>query len=104
MVYNFNLFFLLGASLLDVFLDQELKGRFLIKGKCLNKLEDYFSDQTTTAEEESVTEEEDARDDEEMDQPENNKVYTGCVQYNICCFCWSYHFYLYFSGFRSQKY
>ncbi|XP_053507675.1 1-phosphatidylinositol 4,5-bisphosphate phosphodiesterase delta-1b isoform X2 [Ictalurus furcatus] len=53
---------------------EELKGRFLIKGKCLNKLEDYFSDQRATEDEEgSVTEEEDSRDDEEEDHPENDK-------------------------------
>ncbi|MCI4390536.1 hypothetical protein PGIGA_G00123720 [Pangasianodon gigas] len=52
---------------------EELKGQFLIKGKCLNKLEDYFSDQAATKEDESVTEEEDARDDDEEDHSENNK-------------------------------
>lgn len=53
---------------------QELKGRFLIKGKSLKKLEDYFSDQVATAEEECVTEEEDSRDDEELGHSENKKV------------------------------
>ncbi|KAK2868683.1 hypothetical protein Q7C36_000554 [Tachysurus vachellii] len=52
---------------------EELKGRFLIKGKSLKKLEDYFSDQVATAEEECVTEEEDSRDDEELDHSENKK-------------------------------
>ncbi|KAI5093107.1 phospholipase C, delta 1b isoform X1 [Silurus meridionalis] len=56
---------------------EELKGRFLIKGKCLNKLEDYYTDQAATAEEDSVTEEEDAGDDdEEVDHAENKKSKT----------------------------
>ncbi|KAG7319482.1 hypothetical protein KOW79_016625 [Hemibagrus wyckioides] len=49
---------------------EELKGRFLVKGKRLNKLEDYFSDQSATAEEQSVTEDE---DDEAVEHSENNK-------------------------------
>lgn len=54
----------------ELFVDQELKGRFVIKGKCLNKLEDYLSDEATT-EEESVTEEDDSRDEEEVEHSEN---------------------------------
>lgn len=53
---------------------QELKGRFLVKGKRLNKLEDYFSDQSATAEEQSVTEDDDDDDDEAVEHSENNKV------------------------------
>ncbi|XP_060761630.1 1-phosphatidylinositol 4,5-bisphosphate phosphodiesterase delta-1b isoform X2 [Neoarius graeffei] len=54
---------------------EELKGRFVIKGKCLNKLEDYLSDEATT-EEESVTEEDDSRDEEEVEHSENKKSKT----------------------------
>ncbi|KAK3534767.1 hypothetical protein QTP86_024104, partial [Hemibagrus guttatus] len=50
---------------------EEVKGRFLIKGKRLNKLEDYFSDQS--AAEESVTEDDDDDDDEAVEHSENNK-------------------------------
>ncbi|KAL7842838.1 hypothetical protein SRHO_G00245270 [Serrasalmus rhombeus] len=44
---------------------EDLKCRFLIKGKRLNKLEASLSDQASAEEEESVTEEEDCRNDEE---------------------------------------
>ncbi|XP_036412446.1 1-phosphatidylinositol 4,5-bisphosphate phosphodiesterase delta-1b isoform X2 [Colossoma macropomum] len=52
---------------------EELKGRFLIKGKRLNKLEASFSDQAAAEEEETVTEEEDCRDDEEESERNSSK-------------------------------
>ncbi|KAI4874670.1 hypothetical protein NFI96_010438 [Prochilodus magdalenae] len=52
---------------------QELKGRFLIKGKRQNKLEASFSDHAAAEEEEIVTEEEDCRDDEEESEKKSEK-------------------------------
>ncbi|XP_062843280.1 1-phosphatidylinositol 4,5-bisphosphate phosphodiesterase delta-1b isoform X2 [Trichomycterus rosablanca] len=52
---------------------QELKGKILIKGKCLKNLEDFYSDQAAREEEESLTEEEDSRDDDEEGSAQNNK-------------------------------
>lgn len=45
---------------------QELKGRFIVKGKRLGKLEDTFSDEANVADDGSVTEEEDDEGDEEQ--------------------------------------
>lgn len=57
-----------------MFLSQELKGRFLVKGKRLNKLETVFSDHSAAEEEETVTEEEDCRDDEEDSEKVSSEV------------------------------
>lgn len=46
---------------------QELKGKFLIKGKRLNKLEAIFS-QAAAADDTDVTEEEESGDDDEDEQ------------------------------------
>lgn len=46
---------------------QELKGKFLIKGKRLNKLETTFS-QAAAAEDTDVTEEEESGDEDEDEQ------------------------------------
>ncbi|XP_072524966.1 1-phosphatidylinositol 4,5-bisphosphate phosphodiesterase delta-1b isoform X2 [Salminus brasiliensis] len=52
---------------------EELKGRFLIKGKRMNKLEALFSDHAAGEEEETVTEEEDCRNDEEEGEKDTSK-------------------------------
>ncbi|XP_022534882.2 1-phosphatidylinositol 4,5-bisphosphate phosphodiesterase delta-1b isoform X1 [Astyanax mexicanus] len=53
---------------------EDLKGRILIKGKRLNKLEASFYDQSAEEEEESVTEEEDCCDEEEeREKPQEPK-------------------------------
>lgn len=49
---------------------QELKGKFLIKGKRLNKLEDIFSDEEAAADGADVTEEEESNDEDEDEQKE----------------------------------
>ncbi|KAK1790154.1 hypothetical protein P4O66_014071 [Electrophorus voltai] len=50
---------------------KELKGRFLVKGKRLNRLEALFLDEDTE-EEEVVTEEEDSRDDDDEEDAQRN--------------------------------
>ncbi|XP_076848826.1 1-phosphatidylinositol 4,5-bisphosphate phosphodiesterase delta-1b isoform X2 [Brachyhypopomus gauderio] len=50
---------------------EELKGRFLVKGKRLNRLEALFLDEETE-EEEVVTEEEDSRDDDEEEDTQRS--------------------------------
>uniref|UniRef100_A0A4W4HAF9 Phosphoinositide phospholipase C n=2 Tax=Electrophorus electricus TaxID=8005 RepID=A0A4W4HAF9_ELEEL len=50
---------------------EELKGRFLVKGKRLNRLEALFLDEDTE-EEEVVTEEEDSRDDDDEEDAQRN--------------------------------
>lgn len=63
-----------GSDLMAVWcILQELKGRFIVKGKRLDKLEEMFSEESKTAEEDSVTEEEDDEGDEE-DQEKKSSV------------------------------
>lgn len=50
---------------------QELKGKFLIKGKRLNKLEDTFAE--AAADDNDVTEEEESND-EDAQKEKNTKV------------------------------
>lgn len=52
---------------------QELKGKFLIKGKRLNKLEACFAPETAAADDEDVTEEEESNDDNEDEHKEEDK-------------------------------
>ena len=52
---------------------QELKGKFLIKGKRLNKLDAVFTD-NSTVEEDTVSEEDEAADCKENDQKAKSKV------------------------------
>ncbi|XP_041849265.1 1-phosphatidylinositol 4,5-bisphosphate phosphodiesterase delta-1-like isoform X2 [Melanotaenia boesemani] len=52
---------------------EELKGKFVIKGKRLNKLEASFAEEAKAAEENDVTEEEESQDEDEEDEQKNNK-------------------------------
>lgn len=56
---------------------QELAGKFLIKGKRLNKLESIFAPDVTAAEDTDVTEEEESNDEDEDEQ--KTKVGGGVV-------------------------
>lgn len=47
---------------------QELKGRFLIKGKRLNKLEASFAQEAAADEDTDVTEEDESSDDDENEE------------------------------------
>lgn len=51
---------------------QDLKGKFLIKGKRLNKLEASFAAEAAAADDTDVTEEEESNDEDE--QKEEEKV------------------------------
>lgn len=57
-------------------LPQELKGRFLIKGKRLNKLEASFADVTEEADNSDVTEEEESSNEAD-DEPEKKSNVRG---------------------------
>lgn len=52
---------------------QQLKGKFLIKGKRLNKLDAVFSN-NSTIEEDTVSEEDEAADCKENEQKSKSKV------------------------------
>lgn len=53
---------------------QELKGKFLIKGKRLNKLEASFADVTEEADNTDVTEEEESSNEADDQPTEKSKV------------------------------
>ncbi|XP_072219670.1 1-phosphatidylinositol 4,5-bisphosphate phosphodiesterase delta-1-like isoform X2 [Leuresthes tenuis] len=52
---------------------EELKGKFVIKGKRLNKLEAIFADEAAAAEDTDVTEEEESNDDDDEDEQKEKK-------------------------------
>lgn len=62
---------------------QDLKGKFLIKGKRLNKLDAAFNN-NNTLEEDTVSEEDEAADCKENGQKAKSKV---CKVLNNVCMC-----------------
>ncbi|MEQ2202536.1 hypothetical protein XENOCAPTIV_005653, partial [Xenoophorus captivus] len=79
----------------------ELKGKFLIKGKRLNKLDAMFSN-NNTVEEEMVSEEDEAQDCKEKDQkakPKKAKIKLAKELSDIVIYCKSVHF----SGFEHSR-
>ncbi|MED6247320.1 hypothetical protein ATANTOWER_025372 [Ataeniobius toweri] len=80
---------------------EELKGKFLIKGKRLNKLDAMFSN-NNTVEEEMVSEEDEAEDCKEKDQkakPKKAKIKLAKELSDIVIYCKSVHF----SGFEHSR-
>ncbi|KAL2097384.1 hypothetical protein ACEWY4_006591 [Coilia grayii] len=79
---------------------EELKGRFVIKGKRLNKLEDSFTTDASTTED-IVSEEEESGDDakEEDQKPKKNKLKLAKELSDIVIYCQSVHFH----GFEDAK-
>lgn len=70
---------------------EELKGRFIVKGKRLGKLEDMFAEESKTAEEESVTEEEDDEGDEDKEK-KSSLLKLAKELSDIVIYCKSVHF------------
>ncbi|XP_043115233.1 1-phosphatidylinositol 4,5-bisphosphate phosphodiesterase delta-1b isoform X1 [Puntigrus tetrazona] len=77
---------------------EELKGRFIIKGKRLDKLEDVFSE-SKTADEDSVTEEEDDEKDEEDQEKKSSSLKLAKELSDIVIYCKSVHF----QGFEDSR-
>ncbi|KAM6900644.1 1-phosphatidylinositol 4,5-bisphosphate phosphodiesterase delta-1a [Xenentodon cancila] len=80
---------------------EELKGKFLIKGKRLNKLDAIFTN-NNTVEEETVSEEDEAADCKENNQkakPKKSKIKLAKELSDIVIYCKSVHF----SGFEHAK-
>ncbi|XP_034087867.1 1-phosphatidylinositol 4,5-bisphosphate phosphodiesterase delta-1-like isoform X1 [Gymnodraco acuticeps] len=80
---------------------EELKGKFLIKGKRLNKLEATFAPDNTEDDEEDVTEEEES-DDEDQDQEkkkEKKKLKLAKALSDMVVYCKSVHFH----GFEDAR-
>uniref|UniRef100_A0A8C1RZT6 Phosphoinositide phospholipase C n=1 Tax=Cyprinus carpio TaxID=7962 RepID=A0A8C1RZT6_CYPCA len=81
---------------------EELKGRFIVKGKRLDKLEEMFSEESKTAEEDSVTEEEDDEGDEEDQEKKSSKTKSLKLAKelsDIVIYCKSVHF----RGFEDSR-
>ncbi|KAL1280253.1 hypothetical protein QQF64_014853 [Cirrhinus molitorella] len=80
---------------------EELKGRFIVKGKRLDKLEDIFSEESKTAEEESVTEEEDDEGDEDQEKKSSKSKSLKLAKElsDIVIYCKSVHFH----GFEDSR-
>ncbi|KAK7945111.1 hypothetical protein WMY93_000839 [Mugilogobius chulae] len=79
---------------------EELKGKFLIKGKRMNKLESLFT-QEADAEDTDVTEEEESGDEEEVDGKKKNKKKLKLAKElsDMVIYCKSVHF----NGFEDAR-
>ncbi|XP_069020557.1 1-phosphatidylinositol 4,5-bisphosphate phosphodiesterase delta-1-like isoform X2 [Embiotoca jacksoni] len=73
---------------------EELKGKFLIKGKRLNKLEAVFAQEAAEAEDTDVTEEEESNDEDEDEQKEKSKKKLKLAKElsDMVIYCKSVHF------------
>uniref|UniRef100_A0AAY4A9W4 Phosphoinositide phospholipase C n=1 Tax=Denticeps clupeoides TaxID=299321 RepID=A0AAY4A9W4_9TELE len=76
---------------------EELKGRFLIKGKRLNKLEDCFTPDASAIEDDDVTEEEESGGEESQEErkeekPKDKKLKLAKELSDIVIYCKSVHF------------
>ncbi|XP_028282564.1 1-phosphatidylinositol 4,5-bisphosphate phosphodiesterase delta-1-like isoform X2 [Parambassis ranga] len=81
---------------------EELKGKFLIKGKRLNKLEDSFTPEAAEADDDiDVTEEEDSNDDEEEQKEKKSKKKLKLAKElsDMVIYCKSVHF----NGFEDAR-
>uniref|UniRef100_UPI003AABB517 1-phosphatidylinositol 4,5-bisphosphate phosphodiesterase delta-1-like isoform X4 n=1 Tax=Centroberyx gerrardi TaxID=166262 RepID=UPI003AABB517 len=81
---------------------EELKGRFLIKGKRLNKLEASFAAEASAGDENDVTEEEDSNDEddeEEQEEEEKTKLKLAKELSDMVVYCKSVHF----NGFEDAQ-
>lgn len=73
---------------------EELKGKFLIKGKRLNKLEACFASEAAADEDTDVTEEEESNDEDESEQKEKKKKKLKLAKElsDMVIYCKSVHF------------
>ncbi|XP_074545481.1 1-phosphatidylinositol 4,5-bisphosphate phosphodiesterase delta-1-like isoform X2 [Halichoeres trimaculatus] len=80
---------------------EELRGKFLIKGKRLNKLEATFAPEEAAAEDTDVTEEEESNDEEKEEEQSKTKKKLKLAKSlsNMVIYCKSVHFH----GFEDAK-
>lgn len=78
---------------------EELKGRFIVKGKRLDKLENTFSEESKTADEESVSEEEDDEGDEENNEKKSGSLKLAKELSDMVIYCKSVPFH----GFEDSQ-
>uniref|UniRef100_A0A4W6CJ82 Phosphoinositide phospholipase C n=1 Tax=Lates calcarifer TaxID=8187 RepID=A0A4W6CJ82_LATCA len=77
---------------------EELKGKFLIKGKRLNKLEATFATKAAAADDTDVTEEEESNDEEEKEE-KKKKLKLAKELSDMVIYCKSVHFH----GFEDAR-
>ncbi|XP_037538005.1 1-phosphatidylinositol 4,5-bisphosphate phosphodiesterase delta-1 isoform X2 [Nematolebias whitei] len=84
---------------------EELKGKFLIKGKRLNKLEVSFAGDTAAAENTDVTEEEESNDEDEQKEKKNQKKLKLAKELsNMVIYCRSVHFHSFEDARKNQSF
>ncbi|KAK5616735.1 hypothetical protein CRENBAI_024211 [Crenichthys baileyi] len=84
---------------------EELKGKFLIKGKRLNKLEDSFTDAAAEAENTDVTEEEDSNNEDEQEEKKSKKNLKLAKELsNMVIYCKSVHFHGFEDARKNQSF
>ncbi|XP_010740451.1 1-phosphatidylinositol 4,5-bisphosphate phosphodiesterase delta-1 isoform X1 [Larimichthys crocea] len=88
---------------------EELKGKFLIKGKRLNKLEASFASEAAEADDEDVTEEEESNEedeDEEMEKEESKKKKQKMAKElsDMVIYCKSVHFHGFEEARKNQSF
>ncbi|KAM9322782.1 1-phosphatidylinositol 4,5-bisphosphate phosphodiesterase delta-1-like [Pholidichthys leucotaenia] len=78
---------------------KELKGKFIIKGKRLNKLESVFAPDADAGDETDVTEEEESDDEAEEQQKQKKKLKLAKELSDMTIYCKSVHFH----GFEDAR-
>uniref|UniRef100_A0A3Q2XGN6 Phosphoinositide phospholipase C n=1 Tax=Hippocampus comes TaxID=109280 RepID=A0A3Q2XGN6_HIPCM len=80
---------------------EELKGKFLIKGKCLNKLSAAFNDRNNTISEGTVSEEDEAaeQEDGQKSPQKKSKIRLARELSDVVVYCKSVHF----NGFEHAR-
>uniref|UniRef100_A0A7N8X5P9 Phosphoinositide phospholipase C n=1 Tax=Mastacembelus armatus TaxID=205130 RepID=A0A7N8X5P9_9TELE len=71
---------------------EELKGRFLIKGKRLNKLDDVFTNNNTIVQDAVSEEDEAAEENEQKSKPKKTKIKLAKELSDLVIYCKSVHF------------
>ncbi|XP_070774277.1 1-phosphatidylinositol 4,5-bisphosphate phosphodiesterase delta-1-like isoform X3 [Enoplosus armatus] len=71
---------------------EELKGKFLIKGKRLNKLEASFAPEAAAADDTDVTEEEESNDEDQEEDKSKKKLKLAKELSDMVIYCKSVHF------------
>ncbi|XP_077580843.1 1-phosphatidylinositol 4,5-bisphosphate phosphodiesterase delta-1-like isoform X1 [Stigmatopora nigra] len=79
---------------------EELKGKFLIKAKRLNKLETIYAPEVVTVDDSDVTEEEESNDEDDLEEEtKKKKLKLARELSNMVIYCKSVHF----NGFEDAK-
>ncbi|XP_053185437.1 1-phosphatidylinositol 4,5-bisphosphate phosphodiesterase delta-1b [Scomber japonicus] len=84
---------------------EDLKGKFLIKGKRLNKLEASFAAEAAAADDTDVTEEEESNDEDEQKEEEKKKKLKLAKELSdMVIYCKSVHFHSFEDARKNQSF